>query len=71
MSVEVDGYTMPEHISYSSLTTWLECGWLYFLSRIANAPEKPAIWNLGGSAVHKATELYDLYEWEQENKENQ
>jgi hypothetical protein len=68
MSVEVDKFKLPEHVSYSAFTTWLECGWLYFLSRMANTPEKPAIWNLGGSAVHKATELYDLYEWKKENE---
>lgn len=64
MSVEIDGFKVPEHVSYSSFTTWLECGYLYFLSRIVEVPEQPAIWNLGGSAVHKATELYDRQEWE-------
>ena len=64
MSVEIDGFKIPEHVSYSSFTTWLECGYLYFLSRIVEVPEQPAIWNLGGSAVRKATELYDRQEWE-------
>jgi hypothetical protein len=61
--IEIENYKIPEHVSYSAFTTWLECGWLYFLSRIVDTPETPAIWNLGGSAVHKATELYDLREW--------
>jgi hypothetical protein len=62
--LEVNGYKIPEHVSYSALTTWLNCGWQYYLSRIAQIEELPAIWNLGGSAVHKATEVYDLQLWE-------
>lgn len=52
--------TLPEHISYSSLSTWLECGWKYKLSKIDKIEEPHAVWFTGGSALHKATELYDL-----------
>jgi hypothetical protein len=65
--LEVNGYQVPEHTSYSSITTWLNCGWQYYLSRIVGVDEVPAIWNLGGSAVHRATEVYDLKLWETEN----
>ena len=68
MSLEIDGHKIPEHVSYSAFTTWLECGYLYFLSRVVEVPEQPAIWNLGGSAVHKATELYDMQEWKESKK---
>ena len=51
---------LPEHISYSSLGTYLECGWKYNLTKIEEVPEKHAVWFTGGSAVHKATEIYDL-----------
>ena len=51
---------LPEHISYSSFSTWLECGWKYFITKVEGAPEKHAVWFTGGSAVHKATELWDL-----------
>ena len=50
---------LPEHISYSSFNTWLECGWKYKLTKLHEVPEKHAVWFTGGSAVHKATELWD------------
>jgi hypothetical protein len=50
---------LPEHISYSSFNTWLECGWKYKLTKMLEVPEKHAVWFTGGSAVHKATEYYD------------
>ena len=51
---------LPEHISYSSFTTWQECGWKYYLTKVEGAQEAHAVWFTGGSAVHKATELWDL-----------
>jgi hypothetical protein len=66
--LQVNGYDVPEHTSYSSITTWLSCGWQYFLSRIVKVNEKPAIWNLGGSAVHLASANYDLQRWEQSER---
>ena len=61
--LKINGYDVPEHTSYSSLTTWLSCGYRYYLSRIAKVDEEPATWTLGGSAVHRATETYDLMTW--------
>jgi hypothetical protein len=52
-----------EHTSYSSLSTSLECPKKYQLTRIQKAPQTPAWWFLGGSAVHRATELWDLGEF--------
>lgn len=57
--IEINGSKLPSHISYSSLTTWLDCGWKYYLSRIVQAEETPAWYFIGGSALHKATEIYD------------
>jgi hypothetical protein len=51
---------LPEHISYSSFSTWLDCGWKYYLTKVEGASEKHAVWFTGGSAVHKATERWDL-----------
>jgi MoaA/NifB/PqqE/SkfB family radical SAM enzyme len=51
---------LPKHISYSALGTYQECGWKYNLTKIQEIPEKHAVWFTGGSAVHKATEMYDL-----------
>jgi len=50
---------LPEHISYSSFNTWLECGWKYYLTKMEEVPEKHAVWFTGGTAVHKATERWD------------
>lgn len=50
----------PEHISHSSRETLGRCAKAYFLSRIAKAPQRPALWLAGGSAVHEATEDWDL-----------
>jgi len=51
---------LSKHISYSSLGTYLECGWKYNLTKIQGVPEKHAVWFTGGSAVHRATEMWDL-----------
>lgn len=52
----------PAHLSYSSFSTLLECGEKWRLQRIARVPESPAWYFLGGTAVHTATERYDLGE---------
>ena len=57
--VTIDDHEIPEHVSYSSLTTWLSCGWQYYLTRLKKVPEESAWWVFGGSAVHRATEEYD------------
>jgi len=57
--ITIDDNELPEHISYSSLTTWIDCGWLYYLNRVKKHQEQPAWWFYGGSAVHRATEEYD------------
>jgi ATP-dependent helicase/DNAse subunit B len=54
-----DKYTIPEHVSYSALTTYIDCGYLYYLGRLLEIPEQPAVWSVGGSAFHKATEDWD------------
>lgn len=50
---------LPAHVSYSALNDWLGCGKYYQLKRVLSLPEKPAWWNVGGRAVHAATEAYD------------
>ncbi|MFF5471080.1 RecB family exonuclease [Streptomyces achromogenes] len=51
---------LPTHLSHSSRETLERCAKAYFLTRIAKAPQTPALWLVGGSAVHEATEAYDL-----------
>lgn len=66
--VSIGDEKVPEHVSYSSLIDWLSCGWMYYLSRIRQAKELPAWWLYGGTAVHRATELWDLNKWKDDNK---
>jgi len=53
--------SLPEHISHSSRETLVRCARAYFLTRVAKAPQMPALWLAGGSAVHYVTEVYDLW----------
>ena len=50
---------LPSHGSYSSLSSYLDCGWRYYLERVQKIPENPAWYFIGGSAVHAATEAHD------------
>jgi putative RecB family exonuclease len=50
----------PEHISFSSRETLQRCARSWFLKYVARAPQMPALWSVGGSAVHETTEHYDL-----------
>lgn len=68
MSVKINGVELPAHISYSAMTTYLDCGYKYFLTRVQKVEEKPAWYFIGGSAVHEATELYDKELYEKEGK---
>lgn len=47
-------------LSYSQMETLLSCGEKYRLTKIVQVPEQPAWYLIGGSAVHTATETYDL-----------
>lgn len=51
---------VTDHLSYSQITNWLHCGEQYRLTRVAKLQEHPSWWLAGGSAVHEATEAYDL-----------
>jgi len=59
-----DDTTRP--VSYSAFTSWLRCGKAFQLERILGIEGVPAWYFVGGSVVHKVTELYDqaLYEAE-------
>jgi len=48
-------------MSYSSLTTYLDCGWRYYLTKIENREEKHSLWLTAGTAVHIATEQWDKH----------
>lgn len=38
---------------------FLKCGKLWQLKRLLRLPERPAMWNVGGHAVHAAIEEYE------------
>jgi hypothetical protein len=59
MTIKLEEYTLPEHISYSAFSTYLTCGHQYYLGRLLNKQEEPSVWSVGGSAFHLACELYD------------
>jgi hypothetical protein len=68
MSIEINGIELPEHVSYSSFTTWLDCGFKYYLSRVLIESGSPSWWLAGGSAVHTASEVFDKAYFEEEGK---
>ena len=49
MSIELEEYTLPEHMSYSAFSTYLTCGYQYYLGRLLNKQESPSVWSVGGS----------------------
>lgn len=53
--------TGKEYISHSAMSTWLNCGWAYYLSRIQKVAENPSYWLVGGKSLHECTELYDAW----------
>jgi len=64
MSSKLELLTGRNYLSYSSMSSYLECGKRYELERIYNAPQSPAWYFLGGDAVHSATEALDKGEQE-------
>lgn len=66
--IKINGYELPAHVSYSALTTYLDCGWKYYLTRVEKLIEQPTWYLAGGSAVHTATEMYDKELFETEGK---
>jgi hypothetical protein len=50
---------LPKHISYSAMSTWLDCGYKYELTKLHGLQDGHAVWLTGGTAVHLATEYYD------------
>jgi len=49
----------PDYLSYSQFTSYLDCGWRYYLERILKIDEGPAIYFAGGTAVHAACDAVD------------
>lgn len=60
--IDISGYS-PSHLSYSTVNGYRGCGKRFELSKILHLEEKPGLAALGGNAVHKATEDFDLGTW--------
>ena len=59
MTIELEEYVLPEHMSYSAFSTYVTCGYQYYLGRLLNKKEAPSVWSVGGSSFHLACENYD------------
>jgi putative RecB family exonuclease len=49
----------PAHLSHSARETLERCAKSWFLKYRTPAPRRPALWSVGGSAVHAVTEAWD------------
>lgn len=56
--------TLPDHMSYSSLSSYAECGERWRLERGHHYASGTWWATLAGSAIHKATELIDRKVWD-------
>jgi len=59
MSITINGFEVPQHISYSAFSTYIDCGHKYYLTRMVKVSEPPAWYLIGGSALHSASEEVD------------
>ena len=49
----------PAHMSYSQINSFLRCGEQYRLEKVHHVPSRPSWAQVGGSAVHAASEAFD------------
>lgn len=47
---------LPAHRSFSQLSTFLRCQHQYYLSKVQQVPETPAVYLAAGNAVHSMIE---------------
>lgn len=52
-------FAFGHYVSYSGLSDYIKCGKYWELKREMGLPEDPSWWGVGGSAVHRATEVMD------------
>ena len=57
-----DMVSPPDHFSWSQLSVWSECQAQWAFSRTDTVPERPAWWNIGGTAVHATFERLALWD---------
>lgn len=56
---KLEALTGSPYLSFSSMESWLTCGERYRLEKVVGVKQGQAWYLLGGSAVHKATEMLD------------
>lgn len=59
MARSIAGLKAPAHLSHSSRETLDRCAKSWFLKYRTPAPRRPALWSVGGNAVHATTEAWD------------
>jgi len=61
-----DSNIATAHLSNSQLSDFTRCGKSYQLKRLQRAPQLPAVWSLGGKAVHLAIERVNHHLFERQ-----
>ena len=56
----------PTYLSPSQISSLLTCGEQFRLTRLVKAPERPMWAGIGGSTVHRVTEILDRKLFEEE-----
>lgn len=54
----------PLYLSPSQISSILTCGMQFYLTRVERVPERPMWASIGGSTVHRVTEILDREKWE-------
>jgi hypothetical protein len=63
-STNVAESPFPLYLSPSQIKGLLTCGEQFRLTRMEKVPERPMWASIGGSTVHKVTEILDRQLWE-------
>lgn len=50
---------LPNHLSFSQVSSLRTCGWRYALEKGFHVPQQPSWATVGGGAIHTATEWWD------------
>lgn len=68
-NISIDGYE-PQYLSYSTVNSYRFCPKSFQLGKIKRVEQRPGWAAIGGNAVHRATELLDLAEFERGKVDN-
>lgn len=68
--ISINGYE-PAHLSHSTVSGFRMCGKKFELQKVLRLEEKPGLAAIGGNAVHRATEDYDLGLWSPDSSGNE